>query len=79
MTEKILAEAQADVEAQAKMGYSLKKKEVVHDGLSLVYSKDTDEGEDLKMTYIFEGQMMSKKQLFFVLDCGYEKVRVKTA
>lgn len=79
MTAKISAEAQADIEAQAKMGYALKKKDVVHDGLSLVYSKDTDEGEDLKMTYIFEGQMMSKQQLFFVLDCGYEKVRVKTA
>lgn len=73
----LLAEAQADIVAQAKRGYSLKEHHVVHAGLSMIYSKRTADGEVLKMTYVCKGQMLSKEQLFFVLDCGYEKVRVK--
>ncbi len=80
MIEKsLLAEAQADVEAQAKKGYSLKKQEVVYDGLSMVYRKHTADGEVLKMTYVCKGCMLSKEQLNFVLDCRYEKVSVRTA
>jgi hypothetical protein len=77
MMESLMAEVQADIEALARRGYTLKKQEVVHGGVALIYSKHTDEGEILRMTYVCKDEMLSKSQLYFVLDCGYDKVLVK--
>jgi hypothetical protein len=77
MMESLMAEVQADIEALTKRGYFLKKQEVEHGGVALIYSKHTDEGEILRMTYVCKDEMLSKAQIHFVLDCNYDKVLVK--
>ncbi len=77
MMESLMAEVQADIEALAKRGYALKKQEVVHGGVALIYSKHLSKGEILRMTYVCKDELLSEAQLHFVYDCDYENVIVK--